>query len=265
MTRRRPRVANTRDEAPDGPLARALAEAGLDSLPCPTIAIAPPDNPRDLGAALETLERFDWVVFTSAHAVDAACGRPEWTAAARTGGLPRLAVLGAATARHLASFGHQPDVLPRRAGASVLAPAIAGAAGTLEGARILWPRSDLARRDLATALTRAGATVVAPVAYRTVPGRPESLAALAAAIEERRLDAIAFCSPSSAEHLVRGLAVPDLATLTEGLVVGSIGPTTTAALAALGRSPDVEAPEPSARGLAAALAERLGTAHGGRS
>lgn len=265
MKRPRPRVAVTRDEAPDGPLARALADAGLEPLRCPTIAIAPPDDPRDFGAALDGLDRFDWVVFTSAHAVDATCARPEWQRAESVGAVPRLAVVGAQTARRLGSFGHRPDVVPQRAGAVSLASAIARAAGTLEGARILWPRADLARRDLADALTRGGATVVSPIAYRTTPVGPESLAALASAIDAGTLDAIAFCSPSSAEHLVRGLALTDLSSLTERVVVASIGPTTSAALAALGRQPDIEATEPSARGLAAALAERLGTAPGGRA
>jgi uroporphyrinogen-III synthase len=260
----RPRVANTRDESPDGPLARALAAVGLVSWHCPTIAIAPADNPQDLVAALAALERFDWVVFTSAHAVDVACRRPEWQRAAGSGAIPRLAAVGRQTARRLADLGYLPDVVPEQAGARPLTSALVSAAGTLEGTRVLWPRSNLARRDLAVALSRAGATVVAPVAYRTVPVGQESLAELAAAIEEGRLDAIAFCSPSSAENLVRGLSIGDLSLLTERVVVGSIGPTTSAALASLGRRPDVEAAEPSAKGLASALASRLGAEHGGQ-
>ena len=260
----RPRVANTRHESPDGPLARALAQVGLVSWHCPTIAIAPADNPQDLNSALSALERFDWVVFTSAHAVEVACRRPEWQAAAESGAIPRLAAIGRQTARRLAGLGYMPDVVPDQAGPGPLAAALVRAAGTLEGTRVLWPRGDLARRDLGVALSRAGATVVAPVAYRTVPGRQESLAELASAIEEGRLDAIAFCSPSSAENLARGLSRGNLSLLTDRVVVGSIGPTTSAALASLGRRPDVEASEPSARGLAAALASRLGTDQGDR-
>ena len=78
MTDQRPIVANTRDEGPDGPLARALRRLGLESMSCPTIAIAPPDDPQPLRDALRGLATFDWVAFTSAHAVDAVSSHPEW-------------------------------------------------------------------------------------------------------------------------------------------------------------------------------------------
>ena len=160
-------------------------------------------------------------------------------------------------------FGYHADIVPEVAGAHPLASAVAAAAGTLEGARVLWPRADLARRDLAVALSRAGATVVAPIAYRTVPAPPESLVALKHALESGTLDAIAFCSPSSAQNLALGLGYEGLTALSGKLVVASIGPTTSAALATLGLPADVEAPEPSTDQLARALAARLREAAGG--
>jgi uroporphyrinogen-III synthase len=256
-------VANTRDEPPGGPLASALRASGLESLHCPTIAIQPPIDPGDLADALEGLERVDWVIFTSAHAVDATCARPQWRAAAAGHALPRLAAVGRATARRLAELGYKADIVPDVAGAHPLASAVASAAGTLEGARVLWPRADLARRDLAVALSRAGASVLAPVAYRTVPAPPESLVPLRHALDAGTLDAIAFCSPSSAQHLALGLGQQALAALAGRLVVASIGPTTTAALVSLGLPPDVEAPEPSTTRLATALAARLRGEQGG--
>jgi uroporphyrinogen-III synthase len=252
-----PRVANTRDEAPDGPLARALRDAGLDSWPCPTISIGPPDDPGSLAQALGALDRTDWVVFTSAHAVDATCSRPEWREAVRVGAVPRLAAIGPATARQLVEHGHAVDCVPDQAAPARLAAALVARSGTLTGARVLWPRANLARRTLAVALARAGATVVSPVAYITRPVSAASLAPLLAEARDGRLDAIAFCSPSSAEQLVSALSLPTLATLTDGLVVASIGPTTSAALVALGVPPHVEAPTPSASSLAASLASRL--------
>ena len=147
--------------------------------------------------------------------------------------------------------------MPDEAAPARLAAALVAQSGTLAGARVLWPRANLARRTLAVALARAGATVVAPVAYSTRPVSPATLAALAAEVGGHRLDAIAFCSPSSAEHLVRALSLPSLSSLTSGLVVASIGPTTSAALKALGVPPAVEAQTPSVASLAAALAARL--------
>src|SRR5262249_37678078 len=168
-----------------------------------------------------------------------------------------------ATARRLAELGYQTDIVPDTAGAHSLASAVAAAAGTLEGARVLWPRADLARRALAVALSRAGATVVAPAAYRTAPAPPASMVPLKQALDKGTLDAIAFWSPSSAQHLALGLGHESLASLAGKLLVASIGPTTSAALAALGLPADVEAPEPSTAHLATALAARLRDAEGG--
>jgi uroporphyrinogen-III synthase len=121
----------------------------------------------------------------------------------------------------------------------------------------LWPRADLARPTLAEGLGRAGATVVAPVTYRTVPVPPAALEPFARAVAENRLAAVAFCSPSSARYLARGLAWPDLSPLSGRMVVASIGSTTTAALEDLCVPPDVQARYPSADSLAAALADSL--------
>ncbi len=253
----RPRVANTRDEPAGGPLAAALESVGLESWHAPTVHIAPPENPDELTQALAALDRMDWVVFTSAHAVDACCDHLEWRRAVNVGAIPRLAAVGRATAARLAEFGHVADCVPDESGASSLASALIERTGTLAGTRVLWPRADIARRTLALALARAGAVVVAPVAYRTQPVPASSLASLVAEIRSGHLDAIVFCSPSSAEHLARTLGLDGLGPLMENLLVASIGPTTTAALAALGAPPQVEASTPSASALATALAARL--------
>jgi uroporphyrinogen-III synthase len=238
-------------------LAAALEAIGLESWHAPTVHIAPPENPEELTQALAALERMDWVVFTSAHAVDACCEHPDWRRATAVGAIPRLAAVGRATAARLAEFGHTADCVPPEAGASSLASALVDRTGTLTGARVLWPRADIARRTLALTLARAGAVVLAPVAYRTRPVPASSLAALVAEIRSGHLDAIVFCSPSSAEHLARTLGLDSLGPLVENLLVASIGPTTTSALVALGAPPDVEASTPSASALASAVAARL--------
>jgi uroporphyrinogen-III synthase len=258
----RPLVANTRDEAADGPFAQALDRAGLQSWACPTIAIVPPDDPRELAAALDRLSEFAWIAFTSAHAVDATCARPEWSRAAAQGMLPRIAAVGSATANRLEAFGIPAATVPEIPNSEALAASILETAGSLAGVSVLWPRADIAPTSFARALSTWGATVTAPVAYRTIPVSPESLAPLRDALAARRVAAIAFCSPSSARGLARGLGVRDLSSLSGRLIVASIGPTTSDALRALSLTPDVEAITPSTSMLAAAIAERLAVGAG---
>jgi len=252
----RPVVAVTREEGAEGALGRALRARGFDVLPLATVAVEPPTDPASLSTARELLDRFDWLVFTSGHAVDAFVGHPSWRdlwngLAVR----PRLAAVGPATAEHLAKAGLAVDLLPEAAGAGALAEAlIAQHGGSLRGVRVLWPRSDIARRELPDRLRAAGAEVSEPVAYRTVPARPDGLGDFRARLETGGVDAVALLSPSAAEGLAAALGTRDLRALAQHTVVASIGPTTSAALRSLGAPPDVEAAPSTAEGMADALA-----------
>jgi uroporphyrinogen-III synthase len=264
VTGERPIVANTRDEGTDGPLARALRGLGLESMPCPTIAIAPPDDEQPLLDAVARLGEFDWVAFTSAHAVEAVSRLPEWRRAAENASLPRVAAVGDASAERLAAHNIGVEVVPESTGASALAAAIAKVAGTMTGVRVLWPRGDLARMTFAETLEQAGAVVTAAIAYRTLAPDPGSLASLAEALAANRLAAIAFCSPSSAQNLAHGLGLSTLSSLRGRAQVASIGPTTSTALRALGAEIDVQADTPSVVSLAHAIASRVRVSAGER-
>jgi uroporphyrinogen III methyltransferase/synthase len=260
----RPIVANTRDEGVHGPLARALRNQGLESMSCPTIAIAPPDDEQPLLDAMARLSQFNWVIFTSAHAVEAVSRLPQWRQAASSAALPRVAAVGEASAARLRTDSVVVDVVADGSGATALANAIAGVVGAQAGVRVLWPRGDLAQMAFAETLERTGATVTSPIAYRTLAPDRESVELLVVAIAANRLAAIAFCSPSSALNLARGLGLDDLSSLRGRVQMASIGPTTSAALRELGVEVDVQAATPSVVSLAQAIASRLRVSTGER-
>jgi uroporphyrinogen-III synthase len=139
------------------------------------------------------------------------------------------------------------------ASAAGLVAALTAHVGSLKGVRILWPRSDVARRELPAALVAAGAKLVDPPAYRTVAVRPRALDRFLRSIDEGGMDAVAFLSPSSALGLAAALPSSTLAALAGKTLIASIGPTTSAARASLGARADVEAAERSARNLAEAI------------
>jgi uroporphyrinogen III methyltransferase/synthase len=280
---RAPTIAVTQAEGLEGRLASALATRGAQVFSLPAVSIEPPEDPGPLDRALEEIERFDWIVFTSRHAVDAVCAGPAWEKA-RERELPglRIAAVGRATAERLSHLGVTVDLVPEGAGASPLAsmmisyrkgPDTPGSptgvtdgkarsrepsiTRPLQGTRVLWPRSDIARRELPEALSRAGAEVVEPVAYRTVVPDGANGVAFQALLEQRSLDAVAFMSPSSARNLCALLARPDLALLAGRTAVASIGPTTSAALIELEAPPDVESAARTAEDLAITLLSYL--------
>lgn len=229
-------------------LVEALAALGADVVSVPVIAVVDPlDGGAALDAAATGLDRFDWVVVTSANGADrlAAAVAPHhpapWPAA--------VAVVGPGTGDALRRHGVVPDLVPERFVAEGLldvfpAPPASGAG------RVLLAQADGARPVLREALVAAGWEVVAVEAYRTVhpPVATELVEAAAAA------DAITFTSASTVRGFVgaAGLAaVPP--------VVASIGPVTSEAVRAAGLEVSVEADEHTIPGLVEALVAHLGT------
>jgi uroporphyrinogen-III synthase len=254
VTAAQPLVAVTRDERSDDEFSRILSTLGAAALPLQTIAIKPAKDAAPLTAALEALDRADWIVFTSAHAVDATCGHASWQRLwRRRPGRTRVAAIGAATAARLAERGVEVDLQPSVASAAGLIASLVDRNGDLRRLRIIWPRSDVARRELPDALAAVGAIVVDPAAYRTVAVRPRGLSDFLRSLDQGSLDAIAFLSPSSALGLAAVLPDSTLAPLRGRTIVASIGPTTSLTLAGLGAPVDVEAPERSSRSLAEAI------------
>ncbi|MBZ0102236.1 MAG: uroporphyrinogen-III synthase, partial [Thermoanaerobaculia bacterium] len=139
-------------------------------------------------------------------------------------------------------------------------------AGLGAGSRVLFPAGDRARATLADGLLEAGAGVERVEAYRTLPLAVDA-AACAAQVDRGEVEAVTFASPSAAEALARALDLNRFRHLLARLAVASIGPTTSAALAALGRRADAEASIATFDGLvaatAAALVSRIPTVAGG--
>jgi uroporphyrinogen-III synthase len=257
---RAPCVVVTEGEGAGLRLAARLRESGADVCMLPVVTHEPAPDLAALDAALSSLDGYSWVAFTSARAVDAACGRPAWTRVEWSGLMrPRVAAVGPMTEDALAARGMPVDVRPAVSGARALADAmVAEESGSMPGRTVLWPRSDIASPEFAEVLTAAGATVVMPVAYCTTPTRPEGLEQLVLDIVARRVDAVAFLSPSAAANLAALQPGGSLVSLNGATLVASVGPATSAALAALGAPAGLEAAARTAGDLAAALLSYLG-------
>ena len=238
-------VVVTRDEPPGGALAELLRAAGARVLHWPAVAVGPPADPRALEQALAELASFDWLVLTSAHAVE--------VVAERRAALPpalRLAAVGAATAAAAEERGWRVDRLPRDFHSAALVQSFAEA-GDAPGRRILFPASNLAAETLPRGLAALGAEVVRVEAYRTaasgLAGEP-CLAALA----RGEVDVVTFASPSAVDGLVEAIGEPGFTHLLAYAATAVIGPTTARALVRRGHTPDAVAVPGTLDGLAEA-------------
>lgn len=240
-------VTRTRTQASD--LAARLESLGATPILIPTIEIVPPESYAPLDAALAQLETYDWLLFTSANAVEVFDQRRQKPGAPRPDSgtcvsgrplspTPKIAVIGPATARAVQGTGLPVDLIPAKYVAESLAEALTP---EVSGKRILLIRAAEARDMLPEALTAAGATVSIAEAYRNrIP--PESIPALRQlfASPASYPDAITFTSASTARNLVVLLEAASL-TLPLGIALASIGPITSQALRDLGLEPSVEA------------------------
>ena len=246
------RILVTRAAGQASKLAELLRAEGAEAVLIPTIEIVPPSSYAAIDKALQTIGDFDWVIFTSANAVQCFARRAEELQIRPA--LKRIAVIGLATARsvYFARLTDKVDFMPPRAIAESLAEGLIPHA---KGAKMLLVRAAAARDVLPDDLRAAGADLTIAEAYETIVPR-ESATLLWEMFLDAPPDAITFTSASTAQNLMAllkeiSLAVPISA------VLASIGPITSQAMRELGLEPTVEAAEASIASLVQALIDQM--------
>ncbi|HEX5761466.1 MAG TPA: uroporphyrinogen-III synthase [Thermoanaerobaculia bacterium] len=239
------RVVVTRAAHQAGGLAERFAAAGARIELLPLLEVVPPADPRRLERAASELPLYDWVVFTSANAVEALLPLAGGPLPARV----RTAAVGPATAKALRAWQVEPDLtatLDAEGLLALLAPQVG------RQRRVLLPQAADARPRLAEGLALAGAEVVTVAAYdkRLPPDAAARAAALFVAADP--LGWVTFTSPRVARHFA-GLFGDRWERRRPTLRAASIGPVTTAALRRLGAEPAAEARSPRDAELVAAV------------
>ncbi len=238
-------------------LARPLEALGAQVIACPVIALVDPPEPALVGEAIQRLSTYDWVVLTSANAVD------RFFADARFAGDPvsalghvKVAAVGDATASRMARWDVTPHLIPDDFRAEGLVQALV-ARGVGRGQRVLLPRALEAREVLRDALEPMGVTVDVVPVYQTVAAAPNPV--VIERLGAGSVDAVTFTSPSTVRHFVAmlGGAGLDAEKLMERVVRASIGPVTTAALLEVGSSATIEAKPSTVPALVEAITRAL--------
>lgn len=255
-------VVVTRPREQAASLARPLEALGAEVLVVPTIRIEPRPLDDEVAAVLRELATYRLVVFTSTNAVRVWAGY--LARGTEDGGMPSgpvVAAVGPATARALEKHGFSCHLVPDEYVAEGLADALEGTEAAAAGARVLIPCAADARDVLPETLRARGAVVDVLHIYDTVA--VEELAEPAARVEAAGY--ITFTSASTARRLAGlleaaaaadpGRAGTPLSERLAGACLCSIGPITSEALRDLGLRVAVEAPEYTAAGLVAAIAE----------
>jgi len=218
-------VVVTRPEAQAESFADLLHDLGARVIHFPTIRIAPPSSWEACDAALERLDTYQWIIFTSANGVSAFFQR------LRASGRDirdlkgiRLCTIGPATAEAMAAMGVAVDLVPAEYISEGVVKAFEGQ--DIRGARILLPRAETARDVIPEGLAGQGARVDVVTVYRTVNSGREK-GELEAFLKRGLVDVITFTSPSTVlcfmEIMGRDFALPPQ------VKIAAIGPVTAAA------------------------------------
>lgn len=246
------RVLVTRPRAQAGALCSAIVAAGGEAVLIPAIEIGDDFDHSGFDRAIGELDSYDWIVFTSANAVEAFFSRIEALEASgrvakgsrSEAARKRMAAIGPATERALRARSAAAAWIP----GEFVSEAIAEGLGDVAGMRILIPASNLARKELGEGLRARGAFVAVVVAYVAAQAEmaPESAKEI-----ERGFDAVLFASPSAARGFAALSGGPER--LRDALVA-CIGPSTAETAKKIGYRVGLVAKRHSAEGLVEALA-----------
>jgi uroporphyrinogen-III synthase len=245
----------TRAAAQSNELCEELTARGAQVRHLPLISFAPLENYDAMDETLNSIEIFDWVLFTSANAVQAVERRGEQLARARNGAvkLPRAAVVGPATSAAAEAAGFSVEFVAADHSGAGLARELGK---ELQGRKVLLPRSDRANPDLPAALRRCGALVTEVVAYRNLLPSSTDREKLLESLKDG-IDGILFYSPSAVQNFLELLGRERLESVQGRVLLVAIGPATANALSAVGLQRIARAADTTTKAVVEALEGHL--------
>lgn len=249
------RIVITRAAAQCEVLARELSERGAIPVVLPLVSFAVPEDSAPLDSAITQIERFDWLILTSARAVRAVAQRSVELERPliRKGCKLRIAAVGPVTAKAARQAGLTVEYVAKTHNGVALADELGE---RLQGVNVFLPRSDRANPDLPAALERHGAHVTEVIAYQTL--RPTEVDEdCLRKIAEGEADAVLFFSPSAVQHFAELFGAGQLRTLQDKLALTAVGPVTAKALREAGALNIVMAADTTAASVVKTLEEHF--------
>lgn len=206
---------------------RLLEDLGAEVFEFPTVRVVPPKTFAELDAAIGRIGDYNWLVITSANALDFFMQRL-FQAGRDVRDLKGIGIcaIGAKTAGVMAARGIRPDLVPDEFNAEGLIRAFVERFGTknFSGINILLPRQDRARDVFPNKVRELGGTIDTPLAYCTE--RPHKHGKrLRRFMAEGRISLATFTSGATFTNFIDMLGEEALALLRQ-VPIAVIGPVT---------------------------------------
>lgn len=222
-------------------LASGLEALGGKVLALPLIEAQEIPDKRKLDEALNSLEKYTWIIFTSAYGVSFFMRRWE-----KRGGpkgspdMPKICAVGPATASALREYGLEAALIPENFVAEGVIESLDRFYGGLErlsGCRILLPRAKEGRDVLPAALSAAGARVDVLPCYETVRAKLDE--AILRQARSNKVDLAVFTSSSAVRNLMDILGPEDGKRILRDSTVAVLGPVTGSTVARFGKQAEI--------------------------
>ncbi|MEW6087426.1 MAG: uroporphyrinogen-III synthase [bacterium] len=214
----------TRSQQQAGEFSRLLEDEGARVIEFPTIEIVPALNYEDLDKALDEIEKYHWIIFTSSNGVKyffERVNKKGYDLRLLKG--IKICAIGPGTAKAIENLGIKTDFIPKEFRAEGIVEGFLKE--EIKGKNILIPRAEVAREILPERLEEMGANVNVATAYRTVKV-DSGLNKIKPLLEEKEIDVITFTSFSTADNFISLFPQDELKDLMRGVNIASIGPIT---------------------------------------
>ncbi|MFQ5900192.1 MAG: uroporphyrinogen-III C-methyltransferase [Thermodesulfobacteriota bacterium] len=226
------RVLITRTKEQAGEFSDILRGYGAEPIEYPTIEIGPPDSWKQLDKALNNIEQYNWIIFTSVNGVRFFVKRLKAVGKdIRILKGIKICTIGPRTAKGVEDLGINVDLLPER----YIAEAIIDDLGKeeIKDRRFLLPRAMKAREVLPEEIERYGGKIDVVTVYKTT--RPErGIAKIRGLLRKQAVDVVTFTSSSTVTNFVEGFEKGEAQELLSGIDVACIGPVTAGTARSLG-------------------------------
>ncbi len=212
-------------------IAEKLKEEGFETILFPLITITPVPQ-KQIQKEIERIEDYQWIFFTSKNAV-------KFFFSFFVEELPttiRIAAIGERTKQAIESFGYEITFVPSAFDGDTFVKEVKEVVHP--GEKILFPKGNLARKEITASLKKLGMIVHDVIVYETrLPkDRKEELASL---LGGRQVSYIVFASPSAVDNFVDLLGDTNWRKWLQSVQIACIGPVTHQKLIDYGMEPTI--------------------------
>lgn len=201
-------IVVTRREEQAKEFSNLLEQYGASVILFPAVEIVDPPSWNECDAAIEHLNNYFGIIFTSRNAVNYFFKRIEHLGRKENVKHCLLYAVGEKTQDTIAEFGFLTEQLPEHFSAEELAKSLVK--NPVKGKKFLFPKGNLARNEIVSILTQNGAIVNDVVVYQTQEPEINNKRRDHIVMIKDCADMITFFSPSSVVHFLRSVPIDDI-------------------------------------------------------